>query len=296
MATTLTTDLIIPEVASTKAFDAIVATTRLSPLAEENRELEGGPGDRVKIGTYGAEGEAEDLAENQEIIPGKFTETGATFIVGRKGAGKSFTREARDQSGEDLSGRAGRVLGAMVARKIDRDLALKAYNGADAGRILTAPGTTPGLLDATLLTRGTAQFEDVDDEPVLVTTANGLASLGYSLGVFNAATFGGGEFIREGIRSVGRLLGVNVITSTRLPLYAAGSRASLLFVPNRTLVSAYSQRPLVEPDVKPARNAVDIFINTTWAGGVQERATLTVLRHSDAAPAAPTSTQVVAAA
>lgn len=278
MATTVTSDIagLVPEVISARTFDTIVARVVLSALAEQNTQLEGGPGDRLIVGTFADIGEAEDLAENAVITPKAMSATAAPFIVGRIGDGVAYTRDAAIKSGANLNAKAGTALGNALARRIDRKLALNAVNGADPAHVF-GDGTTP--LTPTLLTTALGVYEDTD-LPTLVTTSNGLQNLATSLGAFNASTWGGGEVIREGVRAVARLLGVNIVTMSRLPV-ALGVRSSLLILPGRTLVSAYAQRPTIDTEVVGARNAVELYANSIWAGGAQEPATLAVIEHDD---------------
>lgn len=278
MATTTSTDVagLIPEVISARTFDTIVARVVLSALAEQNTELEGGPGDRLVIGTFADIGEAVDLAENAVITPKAMSATAAPFIVGRVGDGVAYTRDAAIKSGANLNAKAGTALGSAIARRIDRKLAINTVNGALPANVF-GDGTTP--LTPALLTSALAVYEDTD-LPTLVTTSTGLQNLATSLGAFNASTWGGGEVIREGVRAVAKILGVNVVTTSVLPV-ATGVRSSILVLPGRTMVSAYAQRPTIDTETVGARNAVEVYANSIWAGGAQEPATLAVIEHDD---------------
>ncbi len=282
MATTATTDVagLIPNVISARTFDTYVSALRISPLAEENRELEGGPGDRVTLGTFGDIGEALDLAELDVIVPDKLTATTAAFTIQRLGKGVAYSYVSQRVSSVDLNQRAGAQLGNAIGRKIDRKLALNATNGRLAARTF---GSTVAVAAITLADWQAMIDTFNDDERqgmVAVVTAAQLRTIVGFYGVTNAATFGSDVFIREGVTAVGQLEGVSLVVSDRLATVAGTTsgiaRPILMFQPNRTLVSAFSLRPLIEVERVPAGARVEIYANALWAGGVQEPRTLTV--------------------
>lgn len=284
MAVTTTTDVasaLVPAVISPKTFDATVANVVLSGLADQDTSLEGTAGDRVTIGSFADIGEAIDLAENEAITPKKFTATATQFVVGRIGDGVAYTRDAVIKTGIRMSDKAGTALGKAVARRIDTKLGLAALSQSLVGNRF-GDGTT--ALTAGMVAAGSELFEDEDETPVLAATSRQWWNLAVDLGALDAGTFGNDEIIRNGVRAAAPLLGVRPVITKRLPSVSGTRRSALMFLPGRTLVSAFSMRPLVEYDEQPARNAVDVYVNTIWAGGVQDPATLATFDTTNVMP------------
>lgn len=268
---------LIPEVISARSFETTRDTVVISAKAEQNTDLEGAPGDRVTVGTWGAVDAASNLGETDTIVPKKMAATGASFIVQRVGDGRAYSYMANRTASADLERRAGTELGQAVAYRIDTNLALSAYNARVAGRTVDA---SAAATDADLV----KAFIDVVDslDPVGGENANLTAILPKStiqriareVGL-NAQKYGDAGVWAQG--KLSRFWGVDFTKSGRLAVPAANQRAGLIVEDGVTLVSAYSMRPLTEVERKPASASVEVYVNAIWAGGVQDNQGLGVL-------------------
>lgn len=136
----------------------------LAPLATVGRKLEGSAGNTLTMPKYGYIGDANDVAEGEDIEIAKMSTSTTEVTVKKAGKGIELSDEAVLSGYGDVVGEGARQLKMSIANKIDNDLFT-----ALAGATLTASGamTVAGLLTAK------AKFgEDVDQSAVAVMSAN----------------------------------------------------------------------------------------------------------------------------
>ena len=136
----------------------------LAPLATIGRKLQGSAGNTLTMPKFGYIGDANDVAEGEDIEIAKMSTSTTEVTVKKAGKGIELSDEAVLSGYGDIVGEGTRQLKMSIANKIDNDL-FTALSGAT----LTASGamTVAGLLTAK------ARFgEDVDQPAVAVMSAN----------------------------------------------------------------------------------------------------------------------------
>lgn len=136
----------------------------LAPLATIGRKLQGSAGNTLTMPKFGYIGDANDVAEGEDIEIAKMSTSTTEVTVKKAGKGIELSDEAVLSGYGDVVGEGTRQLKMSIANKIDNDL-FTALSGAT----LTASGamTVAGLLGAR------AKFgEDVDQPAVVVISAN----------------------------------------------------------------------------------------------------------------------------
>lgn len=274
MATTTVPDIsaIIPEVIRAETLDVYVASTTLAPYAEQSTELEGvGVGDRITIGSFGAVTPALNLAETEAIVPKKLAATARSFIAGRIGDAYSYSYMSGRFSPTSLQTKAAQFLGRSAALRVDINLAATALSTVLAGRKITVTG----VLTAEKFIEAVRQFPDeLRGDLVAVLTAGQRAALTDEVKTAGM-NYAGQTVWRDG--EIDRFFGVPIETNSYLATTTGSNKAGLLFLRNRTLVSAFAQDPLIEVERFPKTATIDVTMNGIWAGGVQELDTLTVI-------------------
>lgn len=136
----------------------------LAPLAKVERRLQGSAGNTLTVPKYGYIGDANDVAEGEDISIAKMSTTTTEVTVKKAGKGIEITDEAVLSGYGDPVGEGTRQLRMSIANKVDNDFFVDL-----AGAKLTATGamTVAGLLTAK------AKFgEDVDQPAVAVMSPN----------------------------------------------------------------------------------------------------------------------------
>lgn len=136
----------------------------LAPLAVVDRKLVGRAGNTITMPKFGYIGDANDVAEGEDIDIAKMSTSTTEVTVKKAGKGIELTDEAVLSGYGDVVGEGTRQLKMSIANKIDNDMFT-----AIAGATLTASTamTVAGLLGAK------AKFgEDVDQPAVLVVSPN----------------------------------------------------------------------------------------------------------------------------
>lgn len=280
-ATTTTANVagLIPAVIAADAFDVYVNAMRISPLAQERRELEGANvGDRVSIGTFADAGEAAELVETTAMVPVNLSATVGTFIVKELGKAVAYTRKAGRLSRAQLQTRAANAVGNAIARYVDRVLFSDSYNARTTGLDITSASTTDPMSLAKLRA-GLARFGENRDNLVIVMKPAQHDRLLADSNLTNAAGFGGGDFvIREG--RVTRLYGMDLVISSQTGTVTNGNgvnNIAAIVQRNHTLASAYSQRPEVDVDYNILAREYQVAATALWAGGLQDPTTFVAI-------------------
>ena len=157
-------NLFNPEVAADIIGAELENAIALAPLAVVDRTLVGRAGNTITMPKFGYIGDANDVAEGEDIDIAKMSTSTTEVEIKKAGKGIEISDEALLSGYGDVAGEGTRQLKMSIANKIDNDMFT-----AIAGAKLTHAGamTVAGLLGAK------AKFgEDVDQPAVLVVSAN----------------------------------------------------------------------------------------------------------------------------
>ena len=136
----------------------------LAPLATVGTELQGRAGDTIKFPVWNYIGDAEDVAEGEDITIAQMGTTDSSVTIKKAGKGIEITDEAVLSGYGDPVGEGKNQLKMSIANKIDNDLFASL---ATATLTASTAMTVAGLLGAK------AKFgEDVDQPAVLVISPN----------------------------------------------------------------------------------------------------------------------------
>lgn len=283
MATTTTSNVagLIPAVIAADAFDVYTNAIVLSRLANERRDLEGQAGDRVTIGLWAAVGVADELVETTAMVPENLSATAGTFIIKELGKAVEWSRKSGRLSRVDMQRRASNAIGGSIARKIDLALGTDSYNARATAKDVVATGAADPLT-ATKVRRAKRNFgeqafvgDGLSDLIAVIRSVQYDALVAERVANGQAAPQMGERALRDGI--VDRIAGVDIVVSDALPTvtgtrgaYTGAVNLGFMFRRNRSLVSAYAERPEIELDYNIYARTFGAAGVTLWTGGLAE--------------------------
>jgi len=150
-------NMINPEVMGDMLDAKIEAQLKITPYAKVDTTLEGVPGDTKTVPSWNYIGDAEDVAEGEEVTPTKMTSAKETFTIKKAMKSVSITQEAINSGLGDPVGQAESQLIKSIAGKVDNDVIDAVYNGTMTAGDGTSKIGYSGLVDAS------TKFEDEED-------------------------------------------------------------------------------------------------------------------------------------
>lgn len=158
MAVTKMTNMINPEVMGDMINAKIEAQLKITPYAKVDTTLQGVAGDTKTVPSWNYIGDAEDIAEGEEVGLSTMTATSTTFTIKKAMKAVGITQEAINSGLGDPVGQAESQLAKSIAGKVDNDVLAAAYKGT----MVVAPETLAtiaynGVVDAV------TKFEDEED-------------------------------------------------------------------------------------------------------------------------------------
>jgi N4-gp56 family major capsid protein len=129
MATTKIANLFDPEVVSVMISAKLPKAIRFSPFATIDNTLAGQPGDTITVPKYAYIGDAEDVAEGEDIPMTALTHTTQKITVKKAGKGIELTDEAVLSGYGDPQTEAVNQLVMSIASKVDADCAAVLQTG-----------------------------------------------------------------------------------------------------------------------------------------------------------------------
>ena len=158
MAVTKMTNMINPEVMGDMINAKIEAQLKITPYAKVDTTLQGVAGDTKTVPSWNYIGDAEDIAEGEEVGLSTMTATSTTFTIKKAMKAVGITQEAINSGLGDPVGQAESQLAKSIAGKVDNDVLAAAYKGT----MVVAPTTLAtiaynGVVDAV------TKFEDEED-------------------------------------------------------------------------------------------------------------------------------------
>lgn len=210
MANTQLENMINPEVMGSMINAKIEALAKLTPYAKVDTTLVGVAGNTVTVPCWNYIGDAEDVAEGQEVGTSQLTASSTQFTIKKAMKCVSITEEARLSGLGNPVGQAESQLAKSIAGKIDNDLLDASYTSTN---VVNGDGAISynGIVDAV------AKFEDEEDgvEKVLFIHPNQEASLLKDPMFLSADKFESGVAVRG---SIGKVAGCWVKKSRKVRL------------------------------------------------------------------------------
>lgn len=301
MATTLKSNLIVPDVWADAVGPTILGKTVLSQLADQDDQLVGVPGDSVQFPKFDYIGDADTLTENVAMTASTLTMTDSKATVKEVGKAVELTDTATLAALGNPNNQAQVQIALAVARKIDADLRTAAEvteTGTDSkGNSKTWQPLAVPVADVPLswhrLTQGFALLGDEYDPAELagiVVHSTQHMQLLNDPNFISVDKFGQGAVIMRG--QVGNIGGIPVLISDRAtsvevdagPPAVDGYRA--LIVRKGALALKYKRRPLVETDRDILKRTNIITTNVHYAAKRVDDRGIVIVPTNAAFPAA----------
>ncbi|URM86920.1 major capsid protein [Microbacterium phage Typher] len=261
MATTVASDLIVPEVWGPMVMKAALARAVMVPLATTDTTLEGQPGDTIQWPTYGYIGDAVDTAETDAIVPVKLTTDSSDATIKEATKGVELTDKAVLTAMGNPTQEALRQLGLSTARKFDADLHSSALAALPAGQIVTADELT---WDAVTVAIGKFGDEwDPADMAALVVHSDVHGTLLRDPRFQDLASIGSNAVLRGQVGAIG---GVPIVVSNRVTKTgtAGAERYRNLFIRKNALLFVRKRAAIIERDRDILRRTTVVTTNAHY--------------------------------
>lgn len=157
MALTKKENMIIPEVMGEMINAKIEALAKITPYAKVDTSLQGVPGDTKTVPSWEYIGDAEDVAEGEEVGTTQLVASSKTFTIKKAMKAVSLTQEAVNSGLGNPIGQAEYQLAKSVVGKVDNDI-------LDA--VLTSKNVvdlSSQVINYEAIVEAVSQFEDEED-------------------------------------------------------------------------------------------------------------------------------------
>lgn len=198
MNETKLTNVINPQVMGVMINAKIEALAKLTPYAKVDTTLVGVAGDTKTIPCWNYIGDAEDVAEGNEVGLSQLTASSTQFTIKKAMKAVSISEEARLSGLGNPVGQAETQLAKAIAGKVDSDLLDAAYTAANEVGDGTSKLSYQGIVD------GVTKFEDEEDgiEKVMFIHPNQEATLLKDSQFLSADTFTSGVAVNGAIGKI----------------------------------------------------------------------------------------------
>lgn len=261
MATTVASDLIVPEVWGPMVMKAALDRAVMAPLAEQDNTLVGNPGDTIDWPSYGYIGDAVDTAETDAIVPVKLTTDSTNATIKEATKGVELTDKAVLTAMGNPTQEALRQLGLATSRKIDADLHASALAGLPAEQIVTADALT---WEAVTVAIGKFGDEwDPSEMAALVVHSDVHGTLLRDDRFQDLASIGTNSVLRGQVGAIG---GVPIIVSNRITKsgVVGSERYRNLFIRKGSLLLVNKRSAIVERDRDILRRTTVVTTNVHY--------------------------------
>lgn len=152
MAGTVTqkSNIVIPEVMGQMLSAKIPAMIRFTPFAEVDRSLVGVPGDTKTVPAWDYVGDAEDVAEGEEVNTTRLTATTTQYTIKKAMKSIAITQESINSGAGDPIGVGEHQLAQSIVGKVDNDVldvAMTSSNTMDASTKLISYAGVVDMVD-----------------------------------------------------------------------------------------------------------------------------------------------------
>lgn len=157
MAVTKKSDIIIPEVMGKMINAKIEALAKITPYAKVDTTLQGVPGDTKTVPSWNYIGDAEDVAEGEEVEVSKLTASSTQFTIKKAMKSVGITQESINSGLGNPVGQAEAQLAKSIAGKLDKDVLEAALTSKNVVDLSTQVINYDAIVEAV------SQFEDEED-------------------------------------------------------------------------------------------------------------------------------------
>lgn len=236
-------DMINPEVMGDMLDAKIEAQLKLTPYARLDDTLEGVPGDTKTVPAWNYIGDAEDVAEGEEVDTTKMTSSKSTFSIKKAMKSVSITQESINSGLGNPVGQAETQLAKSIAGKVDNDVLAAAYEAQMTAGDGTSQIGYNGLVDAS------TKFEDEEDgiEKVLFIHPNQEATLLKDSNFISADKYEAGVMVKG---AIGKVAACQVKKSKKVRLVTYAKDTSGTITIDSSNLAEYQAK--VDPTVKLA--------------------------------------------
>lgn len=259
MATTLSTDLYVPDVWADLAFSEFKGKAVVAEYAQQDDSLAGKPGEKVIFPKWMNLTDMADVAETDVLVPEKLSQSASEAVIKEAAKAVEFTDKAKLVGIGNVQDEAIRQFGILAARKVDADL-IAAAQATQAGGITysndaaatdskplayaTNAGTGQTSLPYAQIVAAVGQFGDSYDPAefagLFVNSATWGSLMTDQAYISAAQLQTGNQIVQRG--QVGQILGLPVIVTDRIALGTA------IVMKRNALGVMWKRRPLVEQD------------------------------------------------
>lgn len=223
---TMLNNMINPEVMGPMIEAKIEALAKFIPYAKVDTTLQGVPGDTKTVPSWNYIGDAEDVAEGDEIDSTILTASSTTFTIKKAMKSISITQEAVNSGLGNPIGQAETQLAKSVVGKVDNDLVAAAYTSGNLYAADTLANITyAGIVEAV------SQYEDEEEdiEKVMFIHPNQEANMLKDSDFTSADKFESGVAVRG---SIGKAAGCWIKKSKKVKLitYVADSTSGTITI------------------------------------------------------------------
>ena len=202
-------DMIDPEVMADMIDGKLETKIIVSAFAKVDTKLQGVPGDTVTIPKFGYIGDAEDIAEGEEIETSKLTTTTAQAKIKKAMKSVALTDEAVLSGLGNPIGQATMQLGKSIASKLDADSMeelQKATYSFSAGNIIDYAGIVSAI---------DLFNEEVQSQKVMFVHPKQVTQLRLDANFISADKYNNNVVMRG---EIGDIAGTRIVPSKKVPL------------------------------------------------------------------------------
>lgn len=243
MATTTTTNLIVPEVMADLVETKLGDRVTLLPLAVQDNTLQGQPGDTLKFPAFRYIGKADEIAENGQVIPSLLSSYAVSATVKKFAKAVQITDEARLSGYGDPVGEAAAQLAQAIDHAVD-DALFAQLAAAPLGRVYPVSGLSADAVADALSLFG----EDLDGPSVILVDPAGFATLRKDPDYIRSSDLGQ-RAIFSGV--VGEIWGCQIVVSNKIKLDATLGEFRYYIVKPGALRLVNKQGTFLEVDREP---------------------------------------------
>lgn len=238
MATTKLEDIINPEVMGPVIGAKVEALCKITPYAKVDTTLQGVPGDTKTTPSWEYIGDAEDVAEGEEVGTVGLKAGSTTFTIKKAMKAVSITQESINSGLGNPVAQAETQLAKSIAQKVDNDVLDAAYTGTNRiAENTLAVISYSGIVDAV------TQFEDEEDgiEKVMFIHPKQEATLLKDSNFLSADKFTAGVAVNG---AIGKIAGCWVKKSKKVMLVQAEKNTSGIVEISAENLAEYKKKTL----------------------------------------------------